>query len=156
MSDAATLLEVGHLSVRYGKVEAVHDVSLSAGEGRIATVIGPNGAGKTTLLAAIMGLMPSEGTIAYRGEPLAGLPVEARVARGPGARPEKARALRVDERRRQSRARRVRASTRGRGRDPARTRRGLPPVPAARSTGARNSRGRCRGRAPDARARPRD
>jgi len=75
MSDAATLLEVGHLSVRYGKVEAVHDVSLSAGEGRIATVIGPNGAGKTTLLAAIMGLMPSEGTIAYRGEPLAGRPV---------------------------------------------------------------------------------
>ena len=83
------LLEVEHLSVRYGKVEAVHDVSLSAGEGRIATVIGPNGAGKTTLLAAIMGLMPSEGTIAYRGEPIAGLPVEARVARGLVLVPEK-------------------------------------------------------------------
>jgi branched-chain amino acid transport system ATP-binding protein len=83
------LLDVRHLSVRYGKVEAVHDVSLSAGEGRIATVIGPNGAGKTTLLAAIMGLMPSDGTIAYRGEPLAGLPVEARVARGLVLVPEK-------------------------------------------------------------------
>ena len=89
MSDAATLLEVGHLSVRYGKVEAVHDVSLSAGEGRIATVIGPNGAGKTTLLAAIMGLMPSEGAIVYQGESLAGIPVEARVARGLVLVPEK-------------------------------------------------------------------
>ncbi|HEY8244443.1 MAG TPA: ABC transporter ATP-binding protein [Casimicrobiaceae bacterium] len=85
----SVLLDVGHLSVRYGKVEAVHDVSLSAGEGRIATVIGPNGAGKTTLLAAIMGLMPSEGAIVYQGESLAGLPVEARVARGLMLVPEK-------------------------------------------------------------------
>ena len=85
----SVLLQVENLSVRYGKVEAVHDVSLSAGEGRIATVIGPNGAGKTTLLAAIMGLMPSEGAIVYEGESLAGLPVEARVARGLVLVPEK-------------------------------------------------------------------
>jgi branched-chain amino acid transport system ATP-binding protein len=85
----SVLLDVERLSVRYGKVEAVHGVSISAGEGRIVTVIGPNGAGKTTLLAAIMGLMPSEGAIVYQGESLAGLPVEARVARGLVLVPEK-------------------------------------------------------------------
>ena len=57
------LLEVRNVSVRYGKVEAVHDVSLDAGEGRIVSVIGPNGAGKTTLLGAIMGLLPAGGDI---------------------------------------------------------------------------------------------
>jgi branched-chain amino acid transport system ATP-binding protein len=89
MSQGTPMLNVERLSVRYGKVEAVHDVSLSAGEGRIATVIGPNGAGKTTLLAAIMGLLPAEGTIRYLGEPLDGLEVEARVARGLVLVPEK-------------------------------------------------------------------
>ena len=85
----SALLDVERLSVRYGKVEAVHGVSIAAGEGRIVTVIGPNGAGKTTLLAAIMGLMPSEGAIVYQGESLAGIPVEARVARGLVLVPEK-------------------------------------------------------------------
>ncbi|MEO8487257.1 MAG: ABC transporter ATP-binding protein [Betaproteobacteria bacterium] len=89
MSAAAPLLDVSHLSVRYGKVEAVHDASMQAGEGCIVTVIGPNGAGKTTLLAAIMGLLPSEGTIRYLGESLAGLEVEERVARGLSLVPEK-------------------------------------------------------------------
>ena len=55
------LLDVRDLSVSYGKVEAVHHLSLTVDEGRIVTVIGPNGAGKTTLLGAIMGLHPSRG-----------------------------------------------------------------------------------------------
>ena len=55
------LLEVRDLHVAYGKVEALHGVTLTVGEGRIVTVIGPNGAGKTTLLGAIMGLLPSRG-----------------------------------------------------------------------------------------------
>jgi branched-chain amino acid transport system ATP-binding protein len=76
------LLEVERLKVAYGKVEAVHDVSLTVSDGRIVTVIGPNGAGKTTLLAAIMGLLPSRGRIAYAGTAAAGLSVEQRVARG--------------------------------------------------------------------------
>ena len=83
------LLEVRSLSVRYGKVEAVHNVSLVAGEGRIVTVIGPNGAGKTTLLGAVMGLLPAQGEIRYLGEPLAGRSVEERVARGLVLVPEK-------------------------------------------------------------------
>jgi len=76
------LLEVRDLSVSYGKVEAVHGVSLVAEEGRIVTVIGPNGAGKTTLLCAVMGVLPSRGTLRYLGEPLDRLSVEQRVARG--------------------------------------------------------------------------
>jgi branched-chain amino acid transport system ATP-binding protein len=83
------LLEVRNLSVRYGKVEAVHGVSIEAGEGRIVSVIGPNGAGKSTLLAAIMGLLPSDGEIRYLGEPLENVDVEERVARGLILVPEK-------------------------------------------------------------------
>jgi branched-chain amino acid transport system ATP-binding protein len=78
----APLLEVRELSVSYGKVEAVHNVSLSMQEGSIVTVIGPNGAGKTTLLGAVMGLLPSRGAVSYQGEPAEGLTVEQRVARG--------------------------------------------------------------------------
>ncbi len=85
----AALLEVRNLSVRYGKVEAVHDVSIEAGEGRIVSVIGPNGAGKTTLLGAIMGLLPAQGEIRYLGESVAAMDVEDRVARGLVLVPEK-------------------------------------------------------------------
>ena len=78
----SALLELNEVSVAYGKVEAVHRVSLAIAEGSIVTVIGPNGAGKTTLLCAIMGLIPSRGDIRYNGALLAGEPVEQRVARG--------------------------------------------------------------------------
>jgi branched-chain amino acid transport system ATP-binding protein len=61
------ILEVKDLRVSYGKVEALHDVSLTIRRGEIVTVIGPNGAGKTTMLAALMGLLPSEGSIVYLG-----------------------------------------------------------------------------------------
>jgi len=76
------LLEVRDLHVAYGKVEAVHGVSLAVEAGRIVTVIGPNGAGKTTLLAAIMGLLPSRGEILYAGTSVNRMPVEQRVGRG--------------------------------------------------------------------------
>ena len=88
-ANGVPLLAVRSLSVRYGKVEAVHGVSLAAGDGRIVSVIGPNGAGKTTLLAAIMGLLPAQGEVRYLGEPLSGLSVEERVARGLVLVPEK-------------------------------------------------------------------
>jgi branched-chain amino acid transport system ATP-binding protein len=76
------LLSIGKLSVSYGKVEAVHNVALAVRAGTIVTVIGPNGAGKTTLLGAIMGLLPSHGTIEYAGQSAARLTVEQRVAQG--------------------------------------------------------------------------
>ena len=76
------LLEVKNLSVSYGKVTAVRDVSLSLDKGQIVTIIGPNGAGKTTLLAALMGLLPSTGDVVYDGVTLAGTDVEDRVMNG--------------------------------------------------------------------------
>jgi branched-chain amino acid transport system ATP-binding protein len=76
------LLDVRDLAVAYGKVTAIHRVSLQVDEGQIVTVIGPNGAGKTTLLAAIMGVLPSHGAVEYRGEVVNALAVEERVAQG--------------------------------------------------------------------------
>ena len=81
-SPSAALLVVRRVTVAYGKVEAVHDVSMSVAPGTIVSVIGPNGAGKTTLLGAIMGLLPSRGDIDCLGTPAATLSVEERVARG--------------------------------------------------------------------------
>jgi branched-chain amino acid transport system ATP-binding protein len=83
------LLSVRDLSVAYGKVEAVHKVSITVAEGRIVTVIGPNGAGKTTLLAAIMGILPAQGAITYRGAAVGRLTVEERVESGLVLVPEK-------------------------------------------------------------------
>ena len=76
------LLEVRGLSVSYGKVEALRDVSIGLDKGQIVTIIGPNGAGKTTMLAALMGLLPSRGHVAYEGRDLAGIDIEDRVAEG--------------------------------------------------------------------------
>jgi branched-chain amino acid transport system ATP-binding protein len=78
----SALLDVRDLHVAYGKVEALHGISLRVDEGSIVTVIGPNGAGKTTLLAAIIGLLPARGEIAYAGAPMARTAVEERVAAG--------------------------------------------------------------------------
>jgi branched-chain amino acid transport system ATP-binding protein len=89
VTSTTPLLEVTRLSVSYGKVEAVHDVSLSVAPGTIVTVIGPNGAGKTTLLAAIIGLLPARGGVRYAGQDAHALSVEQRVARGLVLVPEK-------------------------------------------------------------------
>ena len=84
-----SMLEVGNLHVSYGEVDAVRGVTLALAPGQIVTVIGPNGAGKTTLLAAVIGLLPSTGTLRFEGEDLATLDVEARVERGLCLVPEK-------------------------------------------------------------------
>ena len=86
---SAALLEVRDLHVAYGKVEAVHGVSLDVAPGSIVTVIGPNGAGKTTLLAALMGLLPARGSVLWNGRELAAQPVAARVASGLTLVPER-------------------------------------------------------------------
>ncbi|AIO68093.1 ABC transporter ATP-binding protein [Burkholderia oklahomensis] len=87
------VLEVRDLSVRYGKVEALHRAALKVEAGQIVTVIGPNGAGKSTLLNAVMGALPTNGhaagTIRYRGDDVGVLPVEQRVSRGMCLVPEK-------------------------------------------------------------------
>jgi branched-chain amino acid transport system ATP-binding protein len=90
MSEAKTILEVDQLCVAYGKVEALHKVSIKARAGEIVTVIGPNGAGKTTLLSAIMGVLPATaGAVTFMGEPQGELEVEHLVAMGMTLVPEK-------------------------------------------------------------------
>lgn len=83
------ILSISNLSVSYGRVEAVRNVSLDLEAGQIVTIIGPNGAGKTTLLAAVMGLLASRGMIAFDGRNMADVEVEDRVADGMCLVPEK-------------------------------------------------------------------
>ncbi|GHF37717.1 branched-chain amino acid transport system ATP-binding protein [Deinococcus metalli] len=88
-SDQPALLDVRDLHTRYGRVEALGGVSVSVPRGHIVSVIGANGAGKTTLMNAVMGLLPSQGTITYAGEDLRTVPLEGRVARGMSLVPER-------------------------------------------------------------------
>jgi len=87
------ILEVSEFAVRYGKVEALHGARLRVQAGQIVTVIGPNGAGKSTLLNGLMGALPitghASGHIAYLGESIEALSIEARVTRGICLVPEK-------------------------------------------------------------------
>ncbi|WP_448030415.1 ABC transporter ATP-binding protein [Bradyrhizobium liaoningense] len=77
------ILSVSELTVAYGRVTALHGVSLSAEEGEIVTVLGANGAGKTTLLLAIMGaISAARGAISFRGADISGSRTHQRVAQG--------------------------------------------------------------------------
>ena len=93
MNSAVPVLDVEGLSVRYGKVEALHGASIKVRPGQIVSVIGPNGAGKSTLLNAIMGALPvsghAKGGIVYHNEDISAVQVEQRVARGMCLVPEK-------------------------------------------------------------------
>jgi branched-chain amino acid transport system ATP-binding protein len=80
--DAPPLLSVTNLTVRYGAVEAVRNVDLSVRRGEVVTVLGPNGAGKTTTLEALMGLLPSLGTVRFNGNDVAKWSVADRVRSG--------------------------------------------------------------------------
>jgi branched-chain amino acid transport system ATP-binding protein len=72
------LLNLESLSIRFGGVRAVTDLSLSVEEGEIRGVIGPNGAGKTSLINAISGfLQPTSGTIEFGGRDITGLEPDA-------------------------------------------------------------------------------
>ena len=84
-----TLLEVAQLRASYGKVQALHDINLRLERGSIATVIGPNGAGKSTLLNAIMGVLPAQGEIRYRGRAVERYSLEQRVLEGIALVPER-------------------------------------------------------------------
>ena len=63
--DAPVVLAVDELTVRYGGLKAVDEVSLRVREGEIVGLIGPNGAGKTTMIDALTGFVPSEGRIVF-------------------------------------------------------------------------------------------
>ena len=77
-----SVLEVRQLSARYGRVEALHDISLSVADGEFVAVLGPNGAGKSTLMRAIMGLVANAGDVSFRGAALPRQSPDTCVARG--------------------------------------------------------------------------
>lgn len=85
---AELLLDVTDLHAGYGRAEVLHGLNLKARAGSVVTVIGPNGAGKSTLLNALMGVLPSRGGIAYRGQPQALRSLEERVMSGIALVPE--------------------------------------------------------------------
>ena len=84
-----TLLEVRDVKVRYGKIEALHGVSLSVRQGELVTLLGSNGAGKTTLMRAISGLLPLEsGSVWFDGRDISRLKAHRRVIDGLVQAPE--------------------------------------------------------------------
>jgi branched-chain amino acid transport system ATP-binding protein len=84
-----SLLEVGKLSVAYGAIQAVRDVSFTVGEGQIVCLIGSNGAGKTTVLRTISGLLrPSGGDITFDGRSIVRQPAHAILGMGIAHAPE--------------------------------------------------------------------
>ena len=82
-------LEVRGICVSYGRIQAVHDVSLDVPAGAIVALIGSNGAGKTTTMRAITNLTPvAGGEIRFDGERIDGLHGSDVVARGIALSPE--------------------------------------------------------------------
>ena len=83
------MLKVENLSIKYGSIEAVKNVSFEVNEGEVVTLIGANGAGKTSILRTISGLVrPTEGTISYLGNEIHKTPARKIVAEGLAQVPE--------------------------------------------------------------------
>ena len=69
---SATVLELDHVTIRFGGLTAVSEVNLRVGEGELIGLIGPNGAGKTTVFNMITGVyQPTDGKITFGGQPTA-------------------------------------------------------------------------------------
>ena len=77
------MLQIENLSVHYGVIEALHEISLEINQGEIVTLIGSNGAGKTTTLGAMSGLLkPSSGKITFQNRDLLSVAPHLRVPLG--------------------------------------------------------------------------
>jgi len=81
-ADAPIVLEVEGLTVQYGGVVAVSDISLRVPAGAIIGLIGPNGAGKTSAIDAVTGFAKASGSVTLDGTRIDGLPTHQRVRRG--------------------------------------------------------------------------
>ncbi len=83
------LLELRDVAVAYGRIEALHGITLGIEQGEIVALIGANGAGKTTTMKAISGLLPlARGSIWFDGQDISKLRADLRVVRGLCQAPE--------------------------------------------------------------------
>ena len=78
------MLRIDDLRVSYGRIPALHGITLHVEKGEAVAIVGPNGAGKTTTLSAIFGLVaPAGGSIVFEGASLVG----AAPGEDPSSRP---------------------------------------------------------------------
>ncbi|WP_434740945.1 ABC transporter ATP-binding protein [Micromonospora sp. SH-82] len=83
------LLEIDDMSLLYGRIKALHGISLTVDQGEVVALIGANGAGKTTTMRAISGIRPvATGKIVFDGEDITKLRADLRVRRGLCQAPE--------------------------------------------------------------------
>ncbi|RJF71643.1 ABC transporter ATP-binding protein [Deinococcus cavernae] len=83
------LLEIDRLSVNYGAIQAVRDISLHVDEGEVVTLIGANGAGKTTTLRAVSRMLkPVAGSLRFAGRDITRIPADEAVKIGVAQSPE--------------------------------------------------------------------
>ncbi|GAA1041174.1 ABC transporter ATP-binding protein [Virgisporangium ochraceum] len=83
------LLELEDVRVAYGRIEALHGISIGIDQGEVVALIGANGAGKTTTMRAISGLLNlTGGRIRFNGEDISKLRADLRVVRGLCQSPE--------------------------------------------------------------------
>jgi len=80
--DESTILSASGMNVSYGQLQVLFDVSIDVRRGEILALLGTNGAGKSTVLKAMVGLVPSKGTIRLGEHDLTGLRAEEVVRRG--------------------------------------------------------------------------
>jgi branched-chain amino acid transport system ATP-binding protein len=79
------MLEVTGLKAWYGEAQALHEVSMSVGDGEVVTLVGRNGAGKTTLVRCLIGLHRQVGgTVSFLGRDVTGMPAHRRARAGMG------------------------------------------------------------------------
>ncbi|MBF6213229.1 ATP-binding cassette domain-containing protein [Nocardia puris] len=82
-STGTPLLEVEDMVVNYGRIQALHGVSLRVADGELVTLLGANGAGKTTTMRALSGLLPlTKGTIKFEGRDITRMKAHERVGEG--------------------------------------------------------------------------
>ncbi|MGZ4520563.1 MAG: ABC transporter ATP-binding protein [Mycobacteriaceae bacterium] len=83
------LLEISDMAVSYGRIEALHGISLTVEEGELVTLLGANGAGKSTTMRAISGLVPlTRGHVFFDGEDITKVKAHLRVLSGIVQAPE--------------------------------------------------------------------
>ena len=85
----SNILEIKNLSVNFGGIKAVNNISMEVEEGKIVTLIGANGAGKSTILRSVSGIVkPQAGEIFLNGQNILGMSPDAIVSRGVTLVPE--------------------------------------------------------------------